>query len=248
MDYERPGVAETYRRGRVLPAAALDLWRDVLRALVSPREVARAADIGCGTGRFTAWLADVFDAPVIGIEPAAAMLAAAPPAPRVRYVNAAGEALPVRARALDLAFLSLVYHHLADPVAVAGELHRALRPGGRVVLRTATREILDGFAYLGCFPDARALDERRMPSRAALRSTFTAAGFRETAQQIVQQPVARGPEAYVARVGQRALSNLQQIPDAAFTRGMEALRERCRPLPADHVFREPLDVFVFASC
>jgi SAM-dependent methyltransferase len=248
MDYERPGVAETYRRARALPGEALDLWRDVLRALVEPAAVARIADVGCGTGRFSAWLADVFDATVLGLEPSARMLAAAPAAPRVRYVSAAGEALPVRPATLDLAFLSLVYHHLADPAAVARELRRALGASGRVVVRTSTREILDGFAYLAFFPEARALDERRMPARAALRATFLSAGFSEIAQQTVSQPVARGPEDYVARIGERAISTLQQIPDEAFARGLAALAEDCRTLAADHAFLEPLDVFVFASC
>ena len=66
MDYERPGVAETYARARALPDEALDLWRDVLRALVPPAGIVRVADVGCGTGRFTAWLAEVFDAAGLG--------------------------------------------------------------------------------------------------------------------------------------------------------------------------------------
>jgi len=247
MDYERPGVAETYARARALPDEALDLWRDVLRALVPPAGIVRVADVGCGTGRFTAWLAEVFDATVLGVEPSRRMLAAAPAAPRVRYVNAAGEALPVRGGALDVAFLSLVYHHFTDPDQVVRELRRSLRPGGRVIVRTTTREILDGFAYLRFFPEGLALDERRMPTRAALRATFEAGGFVAGAQELVHQRVARGPIAYVARIRRRGISTLQQLSDEAFERGLTALEAWCRTLAPEHVFFHPLDVFVFAA-
>ncbi len=246
MDYERPGVAETYRRARVLPDDALDLWRDVLRALVPPAGIARVADLGCGTGRLSGWLADVFDAAVVGLDPSRRMLAEAAAAPGVRYVNAAGEALPLRAGALDVAFLSLVYHHFADPAAVVGELRRTVRAGGRVIVRTTTREVLDGFAYLRFFPEARALDERRMPTRAAVRMTFAAGGFTEAAHRTVQQRVVRGPADYVARIGQRGISTLQQISDDAFARGLRALEAHGRELASDHAFLDPLDVFVFA--
>ena len=247
MDYERPGVAETYRRARALPAEALELWRDVVRALAPPDGVARIADVGCGPGRFSAWLAELFDAAVLGLDPSARMLATAPAAPRVRYVNAAGEALPLRSGRLDLAFLSLVYHHLDDPAAVARELRRALRPGGRVLVRTTTRENLAGFAYLAFFPEARALDERRMPARAALRSVFAGAGLAEAAHRTVWQRVAPGPAEYATRIGTRAISTLQQISDTAFARGLAALEAHGRTLAADHAFLEPLDVFAFAA-
>jgi ArsR family transcriptional regulator len=44
------------------------------------------------------------------------------------------EALPVDDGALDLAFLALVLHYVVDPAAVLAEAHRALRPGGRLVV------------------------------------------------------------------------------------------------------------------
>jgi hypothetical protein len=34
MDYERAGVAETYRRFRTLPAETFSLWRALLRELL----------------------------------------------------------------------------------------------------------------------------------------------------------------------------------------------------------------------
>lgn len=245
MDYAAPGAAETYRRGRGLSDATLALWRDVLRVLVPHDDVRRAADVGCGIGRFSAWLAYLFEAAVVAIDPSTRMLGAAPAAPRVRYVAGAAEALPVRTAGLDLAFLSLVYHHLAEPAAAVAELGRTLRPGGRVVVRTPTLETLDGYTFLRFLPEARAIDERRMPARAAVRAVFTAGGLLETGHRTVEQRIVGGPGAYCARLRARALSSLQLISDVAFERGMAALEAHCRTLPADHDFAEPMDVFVF---
>ena len=245
MDYAAPGMAETYRRGRAFTDATLALWRDVLRALVPDAGVTRAADIGCGVGRFSAWLAELFEAAVVAIDPSTRMLDAAPAAPRVQYVAGAAEALPVRTAGLDLAFLSLVYHHIAEPAAAVAELGRTLRPGGWVVVRTPTLETLDGYTFLRFFPEARAVDDRRMPARTAVRTVFGAGGLVETGHRTVEQRIAGGPAAYCARMRARALSSLQLIPDAAFDRGMAALEAHCRTLPADRDLSEPVDVFVF---
>lgn len=245
MDYTAPGVAETYRRERGLTDATLALWRDVVRELVPEAEVRRVADVGCGTGRFSGWLADLFEAVVVGIDPSPRMLGAAPAAERVCYLAGTAEELPVRAASLDLAFLSLVYHHFTEPATVVAELGRTVRSGGRVILRTPTLETLDGYAFLRFFPEARTVDERRMPGRAAVRSVFASAGLVQTGHRTVEQPIAGGPEAYCTRIRGRALSSLQLIPDAAFDRGMAALEAHCRTIPADRELVEPVDVFVF---
>ena len=44
------------------------------------------------------------------------------------------EALPISDAELDAATLMLVLHHLPDPGAALAEAHRALKPGGRLVI------------------------------------------------------------------------------------------------------------------
>jgi hypothetical protein len=44
MDYERAGVAETYRRVRTLPAETLTLWRELLVELVPSARMPALAD------------------------------------------------------------------------------------------------------------------------------------------------------------------------------------------------------------
>jgi ubiquinone/menaquinone biosynthesis C-methylase UbiE len=41
---------------------------------------------------------------------------------------------------VDVVFMSMVYHHFADPVVVAKECRRVLRDGGYVCIRNSTGE------------------------------------------------------------------------------------------------------------
>ena len=91
---------------------------------------ARVADLGCGSGVFTA-LAREAGVDCVGLDISARLLDVG----RRRYPGLgllAGdvEALPFASGSLDGVLLSGVLHHLPDPSACAREVHRVLRPGG----------------------------------------------------------------------------------------------------------------------
>ena len=245
MDYERAGVAETYRRVRTLPAETLGLWRDLLRELVPGRGITRVADVGCGTGRFVGCLREAFGARVVGLDPSARMLAAAEREAAVHYATAAAEELPLATASIDVAFLSMMWHHLHDAPTAVAELARTVRAGGSVFVRTPTVDLLDQFPFLQFFPESRALDQRRMPSRSGLRALFVTGGFSPAAQRTVAQRISDGPEEYRARVRARGFSSLQQIPDDAFARGLARFEAWSSSLPAGEPLHEQVDVFVF---
>jgi len=100
----------------------------------------RVLDVGCGTGTFALLLARRgYD--VVGLDPAAASLAVArakPDAHLVRWVE--GDAGVTTARDRDVVTMTAnVAQAIADPDAWASTLravHRALRPGGALVLET----------------------------------------------------------------------------------------------------------------
>lgn len=245
MDYERAGVAETYRRVRGLPGETLTLWRELLRELVSPVGITRVADLGCGTGRFIGCLKEAFGVPVIGLDPSTRMLATAERDAAVHYAAAEAERLPLATSSIDVAFLSMMWHHLRDTEAAVAELRRTVRPGGAVFVRTPTVDLLDQFPFLRCFPESRALDERRLPSRTGLRTLFVEGGFTERAQRTVEQRMTDGPEEYRQRVRARSFSSLQQITDEAFARGLARFEAWSASLPAGQPIHERVDVFVF---
>lgn len=104
-------------------------------ALLGPDLV--VGDLGCGTGALSAAFAPHVSH-VHAIDASPAMLAAA--ATRlaafgnVSVQEGALEALPLYDGVLDVAVLMLVLHHVSDPVLALREVHRVLRPGGRVVV------------------------------------------------------------------------------------------------------------------
>lgn len=247
MEYDRTALPDVYVQARALSADTLTLWRDIIRDVVPPRPpVARILDLGCGTGRFTSLLADLFGVPALGIDPSLRMLAQCErtDAGVARFVAGAAEALPVAPASIDLVLLSMVYHHVRVSDALP-EVRRILRPGGRVVVRNPTRECLDSYTFLAFFPEAKAIDVARMPARATLAADFATHGFTMVAHRTVSHVMATDHRDCYRKISLRALSALQLISDEAFARGLQDFDAYCRTADPDRPVHEPVDLFVF---
>jgi len=237
--------ARDYPQARALPSDTLQQWSRIIVGLVPRPGVRTILDLGAGTGRFSALLADCFTAAVVAVEPAWSMLARREmePRPDVRFVAGEAEALPVRTEAVDLAFLSMVYHHLADVPLALAEIRRVVRGGGWVVARTSTREVVDALDLYEFFPEARQLDRARMPWRRDVAEAFGEVGFVLQAQTTVQQRLADDPQDWLRKIALRGLSSLQLLPDDVFQRRLAEFAAHCRTAPPTPVW-EPVDLFV----
>lgn len=94
-------------------------------------------EVGCGTGAMFPHYRGAER--VLAVEPEAsfaahARVAAASAPVRVEVIDGTGEALPLADASADAAVLALVLCSVASPDAVAGELARVVKPGGRVRL------------------------------------------------------------------------------------------------------------------
>jgi SAM-dependent methyltransferase len=76
VDYDKTEMPGGYDAGRGYSPQQLESWLDVIARSVAklPSEI---LDLGCGTGRYSAALAERFGARVIGVEPSDKMLAEA---------------------------------------------------------------------------------------------------------------------------------------------------------------------------
>ncbi len=105
-----------------------------MRARITGRGYRDALDLGCGEGRFCRWMrAEGLAA--IGIDPTPALIARARALdPGGDYRVEAAEALGLPDASVDLvvAYLSLI--DIADLDAALREVHRVLRPGGRLLV------------------------------------------------------------------------------------------------------------------
>ena len=124
-----------------LGAAAHSIELRLIAALVVPIQGERALDVGCGTGIYTAWLAER-GVEVTGLDRDPAMLAAAQAkAPEARLVEGDATALPFTEGEFDLALAVTLFCFLdgRQQLAAARELVRVVRPGGRVVVGELAR-------------------------------------------------------------------------------------------------------------
>jgi trans-aconitate 2-methyltransferase len=113
--------------------------RVVARLAAAPGE--RILDLGCGTGRLTAEIAGRPGIVVTGLDRSGAMLS------QVRalssssgngghttaYVRGEGVALPFAPGTFDAVFSTATFHWIPDHDRLFGEIHRVLKPGGRLV-------------------------------------------------------------------------------------------------------------------
>jgi SAM-dependent methyltransferase len=123
--YDREGFASRYDRYRPRPPRAL---LDVLCRYARVERPALVVDLGCGTGLSTrAWSGVAEKA--IGVEPNAAMLAAAPAAPGVEYREAFAQETGLDDGCADIVTCSQSLHWM-EPAPTFAEAARILRPGG----------------------------------------------------------------------------------------------------------------------
>ncbi len=135
--HPRGAVGLLIARNWIRETAAVN---DIALDLLAARRGERIAELGCGPGRTLDRLAAA-GAQSLGVDISSDMVrlaahrnAAHVAAGRLRVVEGDGTALPIGDGELDGAISVHSLYFWPDPPAVLAELHRALRPGGRLVL------------------------------------------------------------------------------------------------------------------
>lgn len=243
--------ADVYDKGRRLTPEALATWiAAISRWLPQPARGTQITvlDVGSGTGRFCGIFASHFGCRVIGVEPSDKMRQTAQAhcaAANISYRAGCAEHLPCEDASCDVAWLSMVVHHFTDLAQACRELHRVLRPGGLVLVRTSLPESLTTVRMYEFFPSALEHDRRRLPSLGKLVSTFASAGLRLithlTVTQVTDQSLAR----HVQRVKLRAVSSVEYISDDEWTRGLRAMELAAARQDEQRPVTEDLDLLVF---
>jgi len=249
VQWDTTRLPDVYTAARALPAEAVATWREAIARLV-PRSpaVRRVVDLGCGTGRFSSLLAELYGVTVVGVDPSQRMLAKreVDDPSFCHFLAADAEAIPLATGASDLVFLSMVYHHLASVPRALGEMRRVLGPDGHVLVRNPTRDSHDeGYEYLRCFPEAVELSRRTLPSREGLTLAFVVAGFARVRHEVVWHRFADNHTDLLRKISFRGLSTLEAISDEAFSRGLRELERHCREAERDDPIYEPVDLFAF---
>ena len=248
MKYDDTSIAGRYDSARKIPEATLSMWLDAIGNRIPQEQIQTIIDIGCGTGRFSAALADLLDAKVIGIDPSETMLAKARENvhhPKVTFQEGKAESLPAKDTSACLVFLSMVYHHIESPEQAAKEFYRILRPGGFVCIRNSTKDLLDRVPYLKYFPEAMAINRKRIPSRKSIINTLNEAGFSLSFHDILHQKFTDTFNQYCEKIAQRGLSDLIMISNIDFNAGMVRMKQDAENRGDSGPILEPIDLFIF---
>lgn len=246
MNYDMTNIAASYDRGRGLDKSVIKLWMETLSSY-APGRCNTILDLGCGTGRFSESLAAYFDAKVMGIDPSEKMLAQARTKradDRVCFELGKGESIPLTDNSVDLVFMSMIFHHLDDPVRTVCECRRVLRDGGTVFVRTGTRELIPSYAYVDFFPASVPLLHERLPDQGFICKTFENAGFNTITSEIVMQEIAPSYAAYAEKLAAGADSILVDLTRSEFESGMNALLAHAKQAGNCKV-TERIDLLVF---
>ncbi len=201
--------------------------------------VRRLLDVGCGTGRFAAFVAHRTGARVWGVDPSSDMLAQA----RARGVPGAGwkqapaEHLPFKDGWFDAVHAHLVLHLVDDLEAAIAEMVRVATGGGRVCAVSFRPEHFERFHLNPYFPSVRPVDLARFPEPARIGALLSQAGLTAVAVTPVTQRLELEPGQLLERVRGRYISTLHLIPDDEYRTGLARLEHdmagRREPLHAE---------------
>jgi SAM-dependent methyltransferase len=181
----------------------------------------RVLEVGCGTGRLAAALAEREAAKVWAVDPSPEMLAVAKErAGRgVTFKEARAERLPFKDGWFERAAMTLVVHVLDRPRAFA-ELHRVLGPDGRLVFATFGPEHVRGLWLNRYFPSIVAVDLPRFAPADVLLRELRAAGFADA--RTLRHPQRRriDRETALERIRGRHISTFDLLDEEEFETGL----------------------------
>jgi SAM-dependent methyltransferase len=175
-------------------------------------------DVGCGTGRVAAGLAERHGCTVTGVDASAEMVRQA----SERGIDAqtgAAEALPFADARFGAAIVHMVLH-LVDRPAALREIARVLAPGGRLGIVTQDPAGIEDAWLARLFPSYAGIDLARFPPREVLLADLRDAGFDDPAWEPYTVLLVYDRDRALERLRGRFASSLALIGDDELAAGI----------------------------
>jgi ubiquinone/menaquinone biosynthesis C-methylase UbiE len=245
-DYSQ--IAPVYDAARSADKPHVEWW---LSRLAEAGELApgkRLLDLGCGTGRWIIPLAERTRCDAVGVDNSPDMLAQArakDPNGRVTWLLGDVLAPPVAPDSCDCALMSLMLHHIDEPLAVFRVVDKVLRPGGVFLIRQGTLEDIVDDPPHRFFPEAVTIDRRRTPFRAEVEHWLAEAGFTAVTAETARLRTHNSADEWLVEAEPRVCSVFRLMSDDGHARGLARLRDYIAAHPDDPwLVEEPMTLFV----
>ncbi len=208
-----------------------------------PLETLSILDVGCGTGnQLVANRTIVPHAHLVGLDRSLGMLRQAlPKAPDIAWVRADAAMLPFKTETFDFVSSQYALHHMRDKPGMLQAVFRALRCGGRFVLRNLCPQKCPDWLYYEYFPEAYTIDLQDFWPPGAVATGMEATGFAAVSVELQHLRYEQDLRVLLDTARRRDIcSQLMAIPDAAYEAGLERLEQELAcdsapPVRADHL-------------
>jgi ubiquinone/menaquinone biosynthesis C-methylase UbiE len=193
-------------------------WREVAETLMREADLAgrRVLDVGCGTGRFLAQLAQV--AKAWGVDASPEMLEVARTRAGVAGLKlGTAEQLPFKDGWFERATMWLVAH-LADRPRAFAEAARVLEPDGRFAVATFDPSYFDAFWLNELFPSMERIDRERFPTADELSAEL--AGFADVRLTRISQTGSLARVDALERIRGKHISTFDLISEEEYDAGL----------------------------
>ena len=196
----------------------------------------RVLDLGCGTGRVAAILAERYEAIVSGVDPSPEMLEVArsrAPDGVVALEQGSAEDIPFPDGSFERAVMQLVVH-LVNRGQAFDELCRVIAPGGKLVISTVNPAAIEQIWLSKLFPSFAAIDSNRFPAPELLWEELRNAGFGEVETTTLVERRSYNRELSLRAIRGRFASSFALMNEEEYQAGLERA-ERELPEKVDSV-------------
>jgi ubiquinone/menaquinone biosynthesis C-methylase UbiE len=181
-------------------------------------------DVGCGTGNYTIALHEM-GLDIIGLDPSLEMLDKAQSrAPEITWRKGVAEELHFADGSFQGILASLTLHHWRDIRVGLSEAARVLKPGGRMVMFTATPQQMEGYWLRHYFPKMLADSTRLMPTLEDIAEAMALGGLQliTTEKYFIQEDLQdwfllagkHNPSIYLQPEVRRGISSFAAVANA----------------------------------
>ena len=193
-----------------------------------PDDGLKILDIGCGTGNYT----DLFQKAtqtkhyqVYGIEPSEGMIGKARQKnSHIIFQQATAEDIPSEDHFFDFVFMTDVIHHIPDIDKMFFEIHRILKPHGKVCIVTQSHQQIEARPIVQFFPGTVRVDQERYPDIPEIIAAAQLGGLTHLKQEVLfkGEAVELGADT-LELVRKKGYSMLHLLTEAEYQMGLSKL-------------------------